>query len=268
MSDIIKSLKNLKELDGLAREDSAIHRISPVAKLAVTLAYIVILTSFGRYETTSLLPYVLYPVIVFAACNIKAGPILIRTLYVLPLVAFIGVFNLLFEKGTFILGETAVSAGWFTLMSLLLKCCLSVAAALLLMATTGMDKIAHALRKLKVPKLFVLQLVLTYRYISVLIEEAGCISRAYALRSPKHKAIRPRAWGPLIGLMLLRTYGRAQRVYDAMCIRGFDGDYLTCGSPKMRAGDWAFMLGWTAGFILARIVDIPAFIGKLITGVM
>jgi len=54
---------------------------------------------------------------------------------------------------------------------------------------------------LKIPKLFVLQLMLTYRYISVLLEEAERMLRAYMLRSPlqNENGIHIKDWGALQG---------------------------------------------------------------------
>lgn len=84
-----------------------------------------------------------------------------------------------------------MSRGWITFASILLKSLLTITAALILICTTGMDKLAAGLRMLKVPRLFVLQLLLTYRYISVLIEEVSRSIRAYKLRAPSKKAFTP-----------------------------------------------------------------------------
>ena len=120
-----------------------------------------------------------------------------------------------------------ISRGWVTFLSILIKSCLSVGISLLLIATTGMDILAAALRMLKVPKIFVLQLLLTYRYISVLIEEVSRMMRAYTLRAPSQKGIHRSVWGSFVGQLILRTFDRAQRIYQSMALRGFKGEYHT-----------------------------------------
>lgn len=268
MSSITKSLYDLRRIDDFARKDTPIHRIHPLANLITTVAYLTVVVSFGKYEINRLLPYFFYPVIVLSFSELPATAILKRILVVEPFIIGIGVLNPLLEKQTFILGGISLSIGWITFLSLIIKSGLTVAAALLLIATTGMDKLAGALRILKVPKIFVLQILLTYRYISVLMEEVDRMLMAYALRSPQRKGIHISTWGSFVGQLLLRTFDRAQRVYQAMCIRGFTGEYNTGGHTKMKTKDTIYLLGWFFFFIAARIYNIPLIIGSLLTGVI
>lgn len=268
MSDISKSLQNIKVLDSLARKESSIHALHAVAKLLTAVAFIAVLASFERYEVVRLLPFIFYPVVLFAASHIPMGLVFRRVLYVLPLIVFIGIFNPIFDTKVFMVGGQPVTGGWLTFASLVLKSVLIVTTGLLLIATTGMDGIAGALRTLRVPRVFVLQLVLTYRYIGVLLEEAGRSVRAYSLRSPGQKGVHPRAWGSFAGMLLLRTFARAQRVYDAMLCRHFDGEYHTGRVKRFQLKDALWTVLWTAAFILFRVYDIPALLGQMLSGVM
>lgn len=224
--------------------------------------------SFGRHEIVRLLPFFLYPVIIFTFAELPATPILKRILIVEPFIVGIGILNLLFERRTFIFNGISLSIGWITLLSVAIKCGLTVAAAFLLIATTGMDGIATALRMLKIPKFFVLQLLLTYRYISVLTEEVTRMLRAYAMRSPLRRGIHRSDWGSFAGQLILRTFDRAQRVYQAMRIRGFTGEYDAGERIGVKAGDFIYLSGWIIFFITARIYNIPVLIGSVLTGVV
>ena len=79
MSNIINSIYNMRLLDDLARKETSIHRLHPLVKLLTTLVYLIVVVSFGRYEISSLLPFVFYPVLIFAlaelpvAANSKKG---------------------------------------------------------------------------------------------------------------------------------------------------------------------------------------------------
>jgi cobalt/nickel transport system permease protein len=121
---------------------------------------------------------------------------------------------------------------------------------------------------LKVPKIFVLQLLLTYRYISVLIEELSRMMRAYTLRAPEQKGIHRSVWGSFAGQLILRTYDRAQRVYTAMSLRGFLGEYHTGKIPKLGVMDFTYLAGWISFFVIARIFNIPLLLELLFTGVI
>jgi cobalt/nickel transport system permease protein len=214
------------------------------------------------------LPFILYPVVIIALAEIPLLPIFKRMLLVAPLAVGIGVFNPFIDHSVvFILNGFYLSGGWLSFFSILIKFILTVLAAFIIIATTGMDRIASALRMLRVPRIFVLQLLLTYRYVSVLMEEVVRTMRAYSLRDPFHKGIHPGVWGSLAGNLLLRTYDRAQRLYRAMVQRGFQGEYNTGSNRSIRMKDMLYLCGWVLFFLSARYCNIPAYIGSLITGV-
>ncbi|MCR4399384.1 MAG: cobalt ECF transporter T component CbiQ [Syntrophomonadaceae bacterium] len=260
------SLHDMRRLEDLARLDTFVHRRHPVVKLLTTLAFLGVVVSFGRYEIGPLLPLVFYPVVVLSAAEIPAVPLLKRVLWAAPLILGVGVLNPLLEHGQVLVGGLALSRGWLTFLSLSLKSLLTVTAALLLIATTGMENVAAALRSLGVPRLFVLQLLLTYRYISVLGEEVERTLKAYALRAPGQHGVQRAAWGSMVGQLLLRTVDRAERVYQAMCLRGFAGEYHGGAGARISATDLAYGLSWGLFFAIARVYDIPALLGALTLG--
>lgn len=235
MSGITSSLYNMRLLDDLARKESSIHRIHPLIKLLTTVVYLTVVVSFGKYEVGRLLPFMFYPVIIFALAELPVVPIIKRILIVEPLIIGIGILNPLFDSHLVVFCGFAFSRGWVTFMSIFIKSGLTVTVGILLIATTGMDKLAAALRMLKIPKLFVLQLLLTYRYVYVFIEEVSRMVRAYSLRAPGQKGIKLGDLGPFLGQLILRTFDRAQRIYEAMILRGFTGEYNTGITEKSRS---------------------------------
>jgi cobalt/nickel transport system permease protein len=268
MSKVINSLYNMRLLDDLSQKETSIHKLHPLVKLLTTVVYLIVVVSFGRYQISSLLPFVFYPVLIFVLAELPVAKVLKRVLLVMPLIIGIGILNPLFDKDTMVLGRLIISRGWVTFLSILIKCVLTVTASILLIATTGMDKLGAALRMLKVPKVFVLQLLLTYRYIAVLMEEVFRMQRAYSLRAPGEKGIRFSVWGSFAGQLILRTFGRAERVYQSMSLRGFTGEYNTGAIAKVRFKDVAYVVTWSLFFIIMRIYNIPILIGSLFTGVI
>ena len=262
------TIYSIRHLDDLSRMESSVHRIHPVSKLLTTFVYLVVVVSFGKYEISSLLPFFFYPVMIFAFSEIPVMPILKKLLLVSPFVLGIGILNPFFDTQTFTAGGVIFSQGWITFLSIVIKSMLTVTASILLLATTGMDRLGAALRILKVPKLFVLQLLLTYRYISVLMEEVGRMSTAYSLRAPGQRGIAFHAWGSFTGQLLLRTFDRAQHIYQSMTLRGFDGEYPTgvSSSEKRILTDISYFVAWSSFFILARIFNLPVLFEMLIKG--
>jgi cobalt/nickel transport system permease protein len=268
MSNMMETIFDIRLLDDLARKETVIHRIHPLVKLLTTVIYISVVVSFGRYEITGLLPLLIFPVLVITMAELPFGYLVKRMLLAAPFVLGIGILNPLFDREVLIFGGLTFSRGWLTFIAIFLKCFLTVSSALMLIATTGMDKLAAALRMLKVPRLFVLQLLLTYRYVLVLMEDVSLIWRAYSLRAPQQKGIHRSVWGPLMGQLMLRTMERAQRVYQAMCLRGFQGEYNNGGPCRLTVWDAGYLLGWSLFFILMRLFNIPVLIGLLLTGVI
>ena len=162
-------------------------------------------------------------------------------------------------------GAVPVSGGWVSYASIVLRFLLTVAAALVLTATTGFIGVCLALEKLKVPEALVTQLLLLYRYIFVLGDEAHRMSQARRLRSFRRRGMGWRVYAQMLGQLLLRTFARAQRVYLAMKCRGFDGE-IRVGRPlHFGAADLAFVLRWSAAFMAFRAVDVPLALGHLVT---
>ena len=206
---------------------------------------------------------------IFGLAEIPFWPILKRALWTLPFIIGVGLFNPLFDRGVVIsIGKIAISGGWISFIALMLKGILTVLAGLLLISTTGMENIGNALRKIGVPKIFVMQFVLTYRYITVLLESVGNVWNAYRLRAPMEKGIRYKIWGSLVGQLLIRSFDQAQRIYDAMTMRGFVGEYHTGKEKRLHLKDYCYSIGWIVFFVVARGINIPLLVGNIVTGVI
>lgn len=263
MADIIGTMMKVKSLDELSRQKNFINSVHPLVKLLVTLTYITVLASFNRYEIAGLLPFFLYPVIVILACDLPVIKLVKRVLLVEPFIVITGILNPIFDKNLVQLGGMEFSGGWLTFASLMLKSTLMVLAGLLLIATTGIDEIARALSILKIPSIFILLFILTYRYIFVLMDEAGRLIRAYSLRAPGQAGVNIRVWGSMVGQLLIRTYNRAQTIYQSMTLKGYSGNYTISVEKRFRSVDAVYMVLWLLFIITARVVNIPLFIAGL-----
>lgn len=91
MPKTMDSLYDLRLLDELAQKETPIHRIHPLIKLLTTVVYLTVVVSFGRYEISALLPFVFYPVLIFALAELPVIPIMKRILLVTPFILGIGI---------------------------------------------------------------------------------------------------------------------------------------------------------------------------------
>lgn len=75
---------------------------------------------------------------------------------------------------------------------LMLKGIFAVLASYLLIATTTLEQICYALQLLHVPQIMVPQVMLTGRYLTLLLAEVNRTTQAYALRAPNQKGVHTR----------------------------------------------------------------------------
>lgn len=265
MDKLSQAQFELREMDALAAEDSPVHRLHPVCKLLVTVLYIFVVVSFPKYDFTGLVVMVLYPVVLFQAAGIPVGLCFYKLRIVLPLVCAVGLANPFLDRAPLLrLGGMVISGGVVSMVTLMLKGVFSLMASFLLIATTPIDSLCAALRRLHVPGLLTTLLLLTYRYIGLMLSEVSVMSQAYQLRAPGQKGIHISAWGSFLGQLLLRSMDRAEELYGSMLLRGFDGEFYYASVPGCRLADAAFAAGWSAAFLCARYVDIAGLLGSLI----
>ena len=174
----------------------------------------------------------------------------------------VGLFNPFFDRAILLrVGPLAVSGGVVSMLTLMLKGLFSLMASFLLMATTQIDSLCAALRRLHFPKLLVTLLLLTYRYVGVMTEELAVMTDAYHLRAPGQKGIHISAWGSFLGQLLLRSMDRAQELYSSMLLRGYHQHFHYAPVRPFRVPDALYAAGCVLLFLLLRVVPVARLIG-------
>lgn len=254
-------------MDDLARMDSPVHRLDARTKALTTGAFIVAVMSFPRYEVSALIPFFLYPWTLLAVAGVPAGYILRNLLVAAPFALAVGMFNPLLDRHVVAtVGGQAVTGGWLSFASISVRCALTVSAALTLVACTGIHRLCAGLARLGLPQVFTVQVELLYRYLFVITEGGVRMRRAVELRATGRSALPLRTYAALVGSLLLRSLDRAQRVYQAMNARGFDGHMRELRPAVWRRGDSVFLAGWLLFFAAARSVNMARWLGGLVTG--
>ena len=262
MNRMNKALRELGEMDELAARSSPIHRLHPLAKLLVTIAYIVVVVSYDKYALSSMFVMLLCPVLLFQLSGIPVRTCFYKLRLVLPLVLAVGLANPFFDRTPMLaLGGVTVTGGVISMLTLMLKGTLCLMASFLLMATTSIDALCAALRMLRVPRMLVTLLLLTYRYVGVMTEELAVMTDAYHLRAPGQKGIHYSAWGSFLGQLLLRSMDRAGELYSAMLLRGFHGEFYYADARPFAPSDGVYVVLCAVLFILARRVDVVSLLG-------
>lgn len=267
MNNIGKNSFDIGYMETLAMGDSPLHRLDPRAKIITTLIFIIAVISFDKYALSALMPLLIYPVFLISIGNLPAGYLLKKVLIISPFAVLVGIFNPLMDREIlFRIGSIGISGGWVSFMSILSRFILTVTSALILISSTGFNAVCGSLMKLGIPRPFVVQLLLFYRYIFVLTDEAERMIRARSLRALNSKSMSFGTFISIVSHLLLRTLDRAERIYCAMRCRGFDGNIRMVRFMKISYKGIIFIFGWTVLFVFLRRFNIPLRLGALITG--
>ncbi len=234
------------ELDRYIPRQSPAHRADARLKTVLIVAAVISIAllpvgAFGAYGLVWL-------ALVAASTFARLGPFRLArgSWVVLPfmLVALPLLFTrpgealLTLELGPLRLSVTDV--GLRDTLSILAKSWLSVQATLLLAYTTAFADLIDAIRALRVPAIIVSIISFMYRYLAVLTDEAGRMSRARQARSaaaPVGRSGGSTAWraqvtGAMVGSLFIRSYERSERIYAAMLARGFTGMFHATAAPR------------------------------------
>lgn len=239
---------------------SPVHRLDPRTKAGLVACLIVATVST---PPNYLAVYVAYAGLICCAAALAHLPLKVvlgRALAVLPFSVFAALWMPLQRTGPQWqipgLSVTLSVHGMWLLWGVVAKSILGAAALVWLAATTRFTDFLTGLRAWHAPGIIVDVLGLTYRYLFVLVDEAGRLRRAAAARGYRPRWIGQAVLiGRLTGQLFLRAYERAERVHFAMRLRGYSGQMPTGNPPAFTARD-----------VLAVAVGLPLIV--LIRGVL
>jgi cobalt ECF transporter T component CbiQ len=156
------------------------------------------------------------------------------------------------------IGPFAVTEQGLTTAGLIvLRVATSVSFVALVVLTTTWHDLLGALRALHVPRVFVLVVLMAYRYIFQLlgiVDDVFVARRARVGRERNPAAARAFVAGSA-GALFGRAHVLSEEVHAAMVARGFSGDVRTRRPLRVRGGDVVFSLAGIALALVAIGVD-------------
>ncbi|OGV69326.1 MAG: cobalt ECF transporter T component CbiQ [Lentisphaerae bacterium RIFOXYB12_FULL_65_16] len=189
---------------------SRIHRLPAGMKLAGAGVFVMTVVLLPRTVWSAYGVAAAILLLVAALSRLPPGRLVQRLLLVEPFALGVALLALLQPNGLEIF------------LAMLTKSTLCLFCMVLLAAVTRFSDVLQVLWRIGVPSLLVTTLALMYRYLFLLFDEAGCMARAR--RSRTFRADRWSVWrssATVIAQLFVRTSERAERVYAAMCARGW-----------------------------------------------
>lgn len=197
-------------LDQYSRLDSCIHRWPAAVKMVAAFAVVLGVVMVGREQWDIFIGVAVVLIVVAGLSRVPAGFLLKRLLLFEPVILGVAVLSLL-QPG-----------GGRVFAAILTKSTLCLLTMILLANTTPFSAMLAVLRRARIPTVFVTTLALMYRYLSVLADEAGRMKRARQSRTfSRRRGMVWRSLATVVGQLFVRSTERAERIYAAMCARGW-----------------------------------------------
>ncbi|MHA1649646.1 MAG: cobalt ECF transporter T component CbiQ [Candidatus Helarchaeota archaeon] len=234
-SSVLKKFRELVYLEKFSSLNSPIHQVNPLVKFFIVIFLIVINMYFFHIICYFLLMIPLVGIMIISRVSLKYY--FFRTLFFITLFAIVISIPLLFiTPGTVVaqwqlgnLNVVITLEGIKIASSFILRIWLSLMAIMTLIFTTPFANLIHAMKHIRIPRIFLILFSLTYRYFFLFIDEFIRILRAKEARSFRKLGFRKRfkLLGQIFGTLLGRSIDKSERIYRAMLARGYTGDLVT-----------------------------------------
>lgn len=260
----------LSLLDRYNQLDSLVHRLDPRTRILTTLAFVLAVVATPPTRWPAFILYTILIAILILLARLPPSYALKRSAVIIPFVLMTTAFAPFFGQGKVVgshhlwLWRISVTYdGLNVLWTTLTKAWLSTLGLILLSATTPFPQLLKGLERLGIPRVMVMTLSFTYRYIFVLVDEAIRMQRARESRSVAASHLFSRRWlwqikalGGMIGTLFIRSYERGERVYKAMLARSFDGEIRTLNELRFSPTDLCFASGFFLCLALITLVTM------------
>ena len=231
--------------EDFSQGDSIVHRMDPRLKLVTVALFSAVVAVLSKWS--AFIPGAGLAVAIAFLARLPLKKVFVRLLMVNGLILFLWLLlpftvpgQTLWKFGPFAAsGEGITLAAQITIRSNII-----VLAFLALVSTTPVFALGHAMGNLGIPNKMVQLFFFTYRYIHVIYDEYQRLVKAMKIRGfrPKSNLHTYRTYAYLVGMLLVKSYERAERVREAMLCRGFRGRFYTLHEFSVGAVDMAVTL--------------------------
>ncbi|AEH61773.1 cobalt ABC transporter, inner membrane subunit CbiQ [Methanosalsum zhilinae DSM 4017] len=130
--------------------------------------------------------------------------------------------------------------------------------AFLMLATSRFDEIIKAMYMLKVPGVMVQIITFSYRYIFVILDELHTLKRSMYARgfNLKLNMYSLSVLGNMVGMLLIKSYDRGERVYRSMIARGYTGNPRLFTSFNMITKDYILSAVMLATAVSVQLIPL------------
>ncbi len=225
--------------------NSVIHALDPRARIVAAFAFSIVVAVCDRFAALAVAVGVSMSLILMARLPLRI--VLKRLIVVNGLILFLWLLLPFTYGGTpvFAIGPLAASREGIAYAAVItLKSNAIITALMALVATMPIFTVGRALRHLHVPLTMAYLFLFTYRYIHVIYREYQRLMTAIKIRGfrPATNMHTYRTYAYLVGMILVKSHDRSQRVRAAMLCRGFHGRFYDLSEFAFGTSDLIMML--------------------------
>lgn len=265
MSKLRDAIGYLHEIDIESERRRKVSEVSTVSIFLVTFLYLCILVSYDKYDMIGILGMGIYLIAISIAEDISLLKGLRKTKYIILLLFFVGIANPFIDREVICrINNIPVSGGMISFITLFVKGIFALLACYLMIIRIGMQGLAEAMKKLRIPNVIINTFLLIHRYIIVFMKEIDKMTQAYSMRANGKKGIDIKSWGSFAGLILIRSVDRANEVYKSMLLRGYEEERPVVISNIKYSFMYSllYLILWIGVFILLRFYNIFEILGN------
>jgi cobalt/nickel transport system permease protein len=217
---------------------SLAHRLDPRGKIVVAALFAVLIAGSKSYPAT--LAGLALALLCLALARLPVKQVIARLFFlwfVLPL-TYPG--DAVWRLGPL----TATRQGLLFTGLITLKSNAIIIGLIALIATVPVVTLGQAMHNLRLPDKLCHLLLFTYRYLYVFEQEFHRLVQAMKIRGfqPRTNLHTYRSYAYLAAMLLVRSYDRADRVYQAMLCRGFHGTFYSLRTFSWQRRDGIFLV--------------------------
>ncbi len=241
--------------------DSIFHKGDP--RIKIILALELILAIVLNNDVISALLVFCFTLLCVLIARLRLIKVIKRLLVINTFIAFLWLFLPFSTPGRtlfHIFGFKATLEGIIQSLLITLKANSAFLVIICFVATTPIPLLGHGLYKLKVPSKFILLFLLTYRYINVIFEEFTRLMNAAKIRNfyPKTNIHTYKTIAYILAMVLIKSYERGKRVYNAMVLRGFNGKFYSLTETRISAND-LIIVGIAFSIVFLANIDVKGY---------
>lgn len=220
------------------------HRLDPRGKIGVAGLFAVLIATAQTY--TTILAGLALSLVFLALAGLPLRKVVARLLVVNSFIFFLWLVLPLTYPGDVVweLGPLSATRQGLLFTGLItLKSNAIIIILIALVATVPVITLGQALQNLRLPDKLCHLLLFTYRYLYVFEEEYRRLVQAMKIRGfqPRTNLHTYRSYAYLAAMLLVRSYDRADRVFQAMLCRGFHGRFYSLRTFYWQRRDGTFL---------------------------